>query len=44
MPDVNAIEVSDSQDAAVGQLTKLRYGFQDFHNKGLSYLVRVKSE
>jgi len=44
MPDVNAIEVADGKDAAIGQLTKLRYGFQDFHNQGLSYLVRAKSE
>ena len=24
MPDVDAVEVSDSEDAAIGQLTKLR--------------------
>ncbi len=44
VPDVDAVEVSDSEDAAIGQLTKLRYSFQDFHNQGLSYLVRAKSE
>jgi hypothetical protein len=44
MPDVNAIEVANGEDAAIGQLTKLGYSFQDFHNQGLSYLVRGKSE
>jgi hypothetical protein len=44
MPDMNAVEVADGKDAAIGQLTKLRYGFKDFHNQGLSYLVREKSE
>jgi hypothetical protein len=39
---VDAVEVADSEDAAIGQLTKLGYSFQDFHNKMLSYLVREK--
>jgi hypothetical protein len=33
---VDAIEVANGQDTTIGQLTKLRYGFQDFHNYGLS--------
>ena len=39
MAKMDAIEVTDGQDAAIGQLTKLRYGFQDFHNQRPSYLV-----